>query len=1041
MIGLALVMMRVRRAHAITIFLLGTLAIAAAVAPSVYVRIAQRSVAAVDVATATPAQRTIVVGSVVVVRADPGDPDSQRLLANSRVRAFDRKVSDALRIPGFDTVFTVSVPVTAAADAAGLAGPEEGTVAEPEQPLEFRHGFCEHVVVVAGRCAAGRGEVIVGANQARQAGLRAGGILVVQAADLVSFDGIPRWIPVGEAATLSVVGVYHVADAADPFWTATQSGANGRTVEPLLAERGTVSAVDHPEENQRIIAYPRDATLAADQLSEHRGDIERALQDATTAAGSAPVTAIVELLDRIDADRRQAAQAPAVAAIPLVLLCCFVVYLAAANTAQARRVELGMLKLRGTTAPDQWWLAAAEIVLPLLGGAVAGYAVGHAGIWLFARATVRSPGPLSVTTDAVLPALLALAAAFAAGLVALRGDLTRPVGDLLRGVPARARGWGGGAIRAVVVALTVAAVIQLRTGNGDLTGVALLAPALVILATGLVCATAFDPVVEAWGRRALRRGRLGTALALLHLGRRRSGSRVVALLVVAVGLVAFAAATAEIAATARRDQVETSIGTERVVSVRPMPMRALLTAVRAADPEGAYAMAAVPFRSRPDNLPVFVVDSPRLSQVARWPRGASEVSPDRVASVLQTGVGESVTIRGTALSLRATLDPPADYPEFAVVSMAVVYVPADGSQRLAEYFPQLRPGTHSYRVEVDCESGCRVTDLALRHNLFDPIRVTLNSLRQIGPDEELVTAADFATWVDRQEGEVEVEPSEAGLRVVVLGRTVRDAGVGPPDVPSTVPALAAGSISPIFSVGALDWNPITITTTERATALPRVGATGALVDMDLLARRNEPGPMVPGEVWLGPAAPADALDRLRAAGIGIAAEQSLDTVRAAAEERPHAVGVRFFLAVGLLCLLLGAGGLAVSAAVEMRSRAAELRALRAQGLKRRMVARAGRLSYLLIVIVGAVLGAGAGLLAWVLTGDRLPLVDVLVPGLPMPRWPGEFALMAWAWSGLALMVVGVALSVLLARRTRASLAHTTNGGRTNGGSTHERNRK
>ncbi len=111
MIGLAFVMMRVRRAHAITIFLLGTLAIAAAVAPAVYVRIAQRSVAAVDVATATPAQRTIVVGSVVVVRADPGDPESQRLLTNSRVRAFDRKVSDALRIPGFDTVFTVSVVV------------------------------------------------------------------------------------------------------------------------------------------------------------------------------------------------------------------------------------------------------------------------------------------------------------------------------------------------------------------------------------------------------------------------------------------------------------------------------------------------------------------------------------------------------------------------------------------------------------------------------------------------------------------------------------------------------------------------------------------------------------------------------------------------------------------------------------------------------------------------------------------------------------------------------------------------------------------
>ena len=149
----------------------------------------------------------------------------------------------------------------------------------------------------------------------------------------------------------------------------------------------------------------------------------------------------------------------------------------------------------------------------------------------------------------------------------------------------------------------------------------------------------------------------------------------------------------------------------------------------------------------------------------------------------------------------------------------------------------------------------------------------------------------------------------------------------------------------------------------------------------MLARRNEPGPDRAGRGMAGSGRPGRR--RRPAAGgrhRGTSPSGASTPNGPSAEERPNAVGARFFLAVGLLCLLLGAGGLAVSATVEMRARAAELRALRAQGLKRRMVARAGRLSYLLIVIVGVVLGAAAGLLAWVVTGDRLPLVDVLVPG-------------------------------------------------------------
>ena len=168
MIGLAVVMMRVRRAHAITIFLLGTLAIAAAVAPSVYVRTAQRSVAAVDVATATPGQRTIVVGSTVVVRAVRAMSirAAARQQPGARLRPQgERCVAD----PGFDSVFTVSVVVDRGGRLAGTGRSVPGTLAEPEQPLEFRHGFCDHVVIVAGRCAGWPGRSHRGREPGRHA--------------------------------------------------------------------------------------------------------------------------------------------------------------------------------------------------------------------------------------------------------------------------------------------------------------------------------------------------------------------------------------------------------------------------------------------------------------------------------------------------------------------------------------------------------------------------------------------------------------------------------------------------------------------------------------------------------------------------------------------------------------------------------------------------------------------------------------------------------------------------------------------------------
>jgi putative ABC transport system permease protein len=1032
-IGLAWAMIRVRRAHAVTVWALATLAIAAAVAAPLYARAAERSVTAVDVAAATPDGLTIAAAATIHVRVEPDDPEHSTMLVDTdHARQFDRKTLAALTIPGFQTVFGVGVDVGAGAQPTDFTD-------RPDQVLQFLDGYCAHLVLVAGRCAAGPGEVVVGAGFAARQKLTVGGPMYVQSMTIVSppSDPVDVWAPSGRVSTLTVVGVYRLADPSEVYWT----GLVLRGGESLFVDRDTNTALDHPTERQTVLAYPGPRLATPDALITHRDEVSAGIER-LSAAGSTPITAISKLFERIDADRRQVTATPDSSALPLIVLCCFVVFLAATSTAQARRVELGMLKLRGATAADRLWLASAEIVAPLVAGAIAGYLLGPVAVWLLARATLTVPTGFSLTAEVAPRAALALLATVVAGLIGLRRDLFTSAAELLRRVPASAGGWGGIVARTLAVVIAVLALIQVRASGNQPSTLSSLAPALVILAIALLLATLFDPVAAWWGRRALRRGVLGTALALLHLGRRRSGSRVVALLVVAVGLVGFAAAAYQTGTTARRDQVRVSVGASRVLLIRQLPMRTLLYATRKVDPQGAYAMAVVPLnRGSGTTAPTMLaVDSGRLSTAAFWPTGyggqsVPDVDARGATALMRPRVAPSVEIAGSGLTLTATMDSPLPHPQVTVTAIAA---PLDGAPPQWVRFAPLAKGTHEYHAPVACPVGCRLVTLSMTQVASGsgpaPVTVTFSRLSQTGPDADLVRATDFAAWVDKHGAVLTIEPERTGA-AVTIGRTDEaNAQIGPDDAPASLPAVAVPDSPAVFTVpvphseGADSLQPLRDTSVNcvvRTPVLPRVGSSpGALVDLDYLTRIAEPGLSMAGEVWLGPAAPADTAERLSQAGLIVVGERSFDRELAMARGRPNAIGLQFLIAVGILCLALGVGGLAVAANAERPARAQELRALRGQGLPARVVAQAGRRSYLLIVAVATLGGAVAATAAWFATRDRLSLVDVLVPGPRLPFLPGPGPVWVWGTATAALALAGVMLATVLSRAARTDATET-----------------
>jgi putative ABC transport system permease protein len=325
MIGLVGSMLRARVGSALTVFLLGAGATAAAVSASVYVAAADQAVVASEVTRASATELSIHTRRV----ADPGG-----------TRSFELTASSTLDMPGFVTYFAVEADVYV-----------EGSIRSSVPPLVHRDEVCAHIRIVSGRCFAAPGEVVVGDKTAKIIGATVGQALP---AKMVVGHPTEGYMTVGDPVLLTVVGLYTPLDQNDEYWGFQQyfvpNGYDRLTEEPVLTNRLTVENTPRNEERQSVDAVAGPGAITATSVPAVRTRVNEALASLKLLEANS-TTDIPALLDRIDRSRVMVAEIVPIAAVPLVLLCWFVLFLAVAAAAQRRRHELGLLALRGVRTP------------------------------------------------------------------------------------------------------------------------------------------------------------------------------------------------------------------------------------------------------------------------------------------------------------------------------------------------------------------------------------------------------------------------------------------------------------------------------------------------------------------------------------------------------------------------------------------------------------------------------------------------------------------------------------------------------------------
>jgi putative ABC transport system permease protein len=902
--------------------------------------------------------------------------------------------------------------------------------------LTYRTGICSILHFSAGGCRAGALDAVVSERSALALGVSVGSTIAVNDRK----DDDPD--------QLRVTGVFRLPNPRSAYWfgdAGTYFAFGQNTLKPLELDEVDDLFVASPAS----LALPSDYTSSLTTQTGLRsgrlgiGNASAATQGLlamkrrAAVAGFEVETGLPALLEGPLHQRSLMSTIVVVAAVQLVLLAMWVLTSTLMRSADLRRSELRVARLRGFPLPT---LLAVSITEPAALCAI-GVVLGILGAWGAVRvaSSILFTSGTTVGLDGWTIAgfgAVVLTICVVLGLSSVR--LLRSVG-LAASSPPSASSRSRTVVDASILALSAVALIGAAT-SGALSSrtnvVAAAAPAVVALGTSVIAIRVVEYLCHRLSATTLNSSAVALFLAVRQVGRRPTALREGRTLVIAVALACFAVSAWSVAKANRLTAATFSIGARTVVTVAP-GHRPLTQAVDAVDPHGRFAMAAIQISGA--GTPVIGVDSSRLAAVAAWPGGTTHENVAAVSRALTPKPTSEVKLASGALAVTADVSPSgAATRELAHLHLAAwLFDPVDGTFEVG--LGGLRLGRSTYQGVAQSNCPCRLVGVgvlpsAKRLPSSGQIHLGLNGLAVPHRARAELTPAD---WRSGRTGiRVSATSSEVGIDIP-MSAVIGDTGYGasamatlggqPPVIPAAAGSFADGlAVSSgqqgALSVQGLDGYNVAVRPAVIAASLPRIGAGGVIVDLGALerAQTSPTNPVVSKEeVWLGPGAPANAVSRLRAAGLHIEQVQRSSTLVEQAKHTGPAFAYDFMLLATLVALLVAAVGTFSVLAAGGRQRATEMVALEVTGVRRSILARslaieAGILA--LTALFGVAAGAGSAAIA-------LPSLPQLATSTNAPLSYALPVLLLLAAAAGAVLVV-VAATALAARGILTSMSPT-----------------
>ncbi|MGI8761758.1 MAG: FtsX-like permease family protein [Jatrophihabitantaceae bacterium] len=898
-------------------------------------------------------------------------------------------------IRGYDSVIAGLYTSEGVAASLSAGSPPLGSV---QTSLVWRDGQCRHLVIVTGRCPRAPDEVIA-SQRTISSGYYQWKLGTTLYLGVVTESDDPLYTtPIPTPHPVKIVGSYRPISASDPYWFQqpyfdTHVSPNAPpTVDALFAARNEFGSFKPNTYVQADFDYPLTAAkIRLDDVASERATVRHLL---ATHTGLSVIQARSDLLGVLAAaahERHLVDIGTLLVTLQLALLAWLVLFQIVSDAVEARGNEIAMAKLRGLPPGSTVRFGLGEPVVLLAAavplGLLAAWGVTH----LFAASILVAGVPVVLTWSAALTASVAFAGGLvAAGLAGYR-TLTRSVLDQWRRTTRRP-GQGPLTLLADVVlaagAITGVVLLRGERSAGTVNDTAaLLAPGLLVFAVALVGVRLLPLACRRLARITRGSRRIGLFLAARQVARRPVGLRLAAFLAFAVGLATFAVAGETVASANRAARAEAELGADRVAAVQFAQGLDPVAATRRADPAGRWAMAAatwLPDGGDSVTGTVLGIDSSRLDAVGSPVAGG----PTRAALAALVGATTVAPITLTAPRMRVHLSASrltGDVPPDVQVNFRTPrnpYLNAEGGP--------IRDGAHDYVVPLSCASGCTLRGLTWDRPITaqKPLggTITLTGL-DVGTGSTW-TPLDLGLHA-RQSWYAAVPQGQASDRVSVTPAGVRDVfgnqdgGFGgiayaadPTPMPAvaTLPAIATGStVPPVLQMSDSTQTVATFAVVRYVRVLPSVLDDGVVLDVRFLQDELPGfGSEANWQVWLGPEAPPDALSRLAAAGLQVEAVSSQSARVSVLGRQAPALALLLLLACAIAGAVLAVGGTAISISASSRRRSYEIAALRAVGVSRGSLLRAGVAEQLLLLGTAVVLGVPTGVFAVLLAMPAIP---------------------------------------------------------------------